>query len=235
MYQNTATSPVAALAPPPPPPPPPPPMPGVTSPVSNGIVGAPPPPPPPPPMPGSGPGSLSRAALPPPPPPPPGGPTPAGVPQSDSTMFTIKKGFTTKYKLPTFNWVPLKPNQVKGTVFNEFHDEDKIVKTIDFSDFEEQFKLGAKKSEVQRKDSATANLNGSKRFKQPEKRKRTIDVMNGFNSGCAVSMMENNRLRNMAISLRKVALGADEVIRAINSFDCGALSIEQMEILVRGT
>jgi len=45
--------------------------------------------------------------------------------------------------------------------------------------------------------------------------------------------MENNRLRNMAISLRKLALGSDEVIRALNSFDCGLLTIEQMEILVR--
>lgn len=212
---NVATSPISSVPASVPPPPPPPPMPTMSSGLT--IMSAPPPPPPPP-MPGmpamvmNGTGNLSRSNLGPPPPPP-----PPGMPNSDSTMFTIKKSFTTKFKLPTFNWVPLKPNQVKGTIFNEFHDEDKIVKTIDFGDFEEQFKLGSK-AEVARKNSATNNgLNASKRFKQPEK----------------VSMLENNRLRNMAISLRKVNLGSDEVIRAMNQFDSSSMTIEQMEILLR--
>ncbi|KAH8318616.1 hypothetical protein KR067_000525, partial [Drosophila pandora] len=47
----------------------------------------------------------------------------------------------TKYKLPTLNWIALKPNQVRGTIFNELDDE-KIFKQIDFNEFEERFKIG---------------------------------------------------------------------------------------------
>ena len=206
---NTATSPMSPQHVPIPPPPPPP------LPSPSGICMPPPPPPPPPPA-GIGMGSISRASLPPPPPPPPGGPL-----STDSKNMTIRKTFTTKYKLPTFNWVPLKPNQVKGTIFNEFHDEDKIIRTIDFSDFEEQFKLGLKGPEVSRKNSgassAGASLNSSKRFKAPEK----------------VTMLEHNRLRNMAISLRKLNTPTDVVIRTLNTFDYEALTFEQMEILMR--
>lgn len=228
---NSATSPMSPerLIPvePVPPPPPPPPMPSV------GVCMPPPPPPPPPPM-NMGMG-ISRASLPPPPPPPPGLFNPAASGGESGKMMTIRKTFTTKYKLPTFNWVPLKPNQVKGTIFNEFHDEEKIIKTIDFSDFEEQFKLGPKgPSEVSRKNSSgvagsgsssasggstggSGALNSSKRFKAPEK----------------VTMLEHNRLRNMAISLRKLNTPTDLVIRTLNTFDYESLNIEQMEILLR--
>lgn len=227
---NTTTSPSAVISTPLPPPPPPP-MPPMTNVVQAGKSVPPPPPPPPPTMPGLPLGS----GLPPPPPPPPMG---LSLPQSDSNpnMFTIKKNFTTKFKLPTFNWVPLKPNQVKGTIFNEFHDEDKILKMIDFNEFEEQFKLGPKGAsatnnnnnnlEVGRANSSASNsttgsggtgINSSKRFKAPEK----------------VSMLENNRLRNMAISLKKLNTPTDIIIRTINTFDVDNLTLEQMEILLR--
>lgn len=68
---------------------------------------APPPPPPmnipvpPPPM------NMAHPA----PPAPPGFPTPGFMPAPDGAM-TIKRKHVTKYKLPTLNWVPLKPNQV---------------------------------------------------------------------------------------------------------------------------
>lgn len=35
----------------------------------------------------------------------------------------IKKPIKTKFRLPVFNWVALKPNQINGTVFNEIDDE----------------------------------------------------------------------------------------------------------------
>lgn len=90
-------------APPPPPPPP-------------ASVPAPQPPPCPPPLPSAGGG-------PPPPPTPPkpsasGGsfiPAPppiAGSMPAPYGAMTIKRKVQTKYKLPTLNWVPLKPNQV---------------------------------------------------------------------------------------------------------------------------
>ena len=39
------------------------------------------------------------------------------------TAVTIKRKITTKYRLPVLNWVAMKPNQVKGTVFSELDDE----------------------------------------------------------------------------------------------------------------
>lgn len=183
---NTTPSPTS----PPPPPPPPPPIPPQSS-ISS------PPPPPPPPM---------GASIPPPPPPPIVG---------SHDMLTLKKTYTTKYKLPTFNWVPLKPNQVKGTIFNEFHNEDKILKAVNFGDFEEQFKLGTK-PELARKNSLST-LNASKRFKMPEK----------------VSLLEHNRLRNMAISMRKIDIDTETVVRAINSFDTNCLTGDYLEVLLR--
>lgn len=222
--ESSPSSPPQAISSPPPPPPPPP-MPPMIGAVGMSV------PPPPPPMPMCG-GSKMEGIVPPPPP-------PMGIPLSQSesnpNMFTIKKNFTTKFKLPTFNWVPLKPNQVKGTIFNEFHDEEKIVKMIDFGEFEEQFKLGPKGAaganinnnlDVGRANSSASNsttgssgtgINSSKRFKAPEK----------------VSMLENNRLRNMAISLKKLNTSTDIIIRTINTFDVDNLTLEQMEILLR--
>ncbi len=40
-----------------------------------------------------------------------------------STAMTIKKAVQPKCRLPVLNWVAMKPNQVKGTVFSELDDE----------------------------------------------------------------------------------------------------------------
>ena len=37
--------------------------------------------------------------------------------------MTIKKKIQTKYRLPILNWTPLKPQQVKGTIFADLEDE----------------------------------------------------------------------------------------------------------------
>jgi hypothetical protein len=102
--------------PPPPPPPPPPPL-----------IGIPPPPPPPPPY-----NFPSKSGIPPPPP---------GMAEPPIPTMTIKRRIETKYRLPNLNWVALKPQQVKGTVFCELDDE-KLFKIIDFDTFEELFKTG---------------------------------------------------------------------------------------------
>lgn len=48
--------------------------------------------------------------------------------------MTIKKKIQTKYKLPNLNWTPLKPGQVRGTVFTDLDDEKYFkVKQISFS------------------------------------------------------------------------------------------------------
>jgi hypothetical protein len=97
---------------PPPPPPPPAPMTGVPT------------PPPPPPL------FKSANGIPPPPPP--------GMAEPPIPTMTIKRRIETKYRLPNLNWVALKPQQVKGTVFCELDDE-KLFKIIHF---EEIFKTG---------------------------------------------------------------------------------------------
>lgn len=144
---------------------------------------------------------------------------------------------------------------MRGTIFNEFHDEDKIIKSIDFKEFEQQFKLGNRSNRTtsaarsnlhddqgsnaggsQENDlnnstnnvgdncvNGVAGANGSnasgltKRFKQPEK----------------ISFLEHNRLRNMAISLRKLATPTDLLVAAINRLDIEQLSLDSIEILMR--
>jgi len=39
------------------------------------------------------------------------------------TALPIRKHIQPKYRLPVLNWVAMKPNQVKGTLFSELDDE----------------------------------------------------------------------------------------------------------------
>ncbi|XP_065361400.1 formin-like protein isoform X1 [Calliphora vicina] len=223
------SSPVECVSPPLPPPPPP---------LPEAINIAPPPPPPPappapPPLPG--PGDMFNNFAPPPPPPslralqsmqhpnnlpmsfqPPPPPVAGFMPAPDGAM-TIKRKVPTKYKLPTLNWIALKPNQVRGTIFNELDDE-KLYKFIDFNEFEERFKIGVGGGLT---SGANSEVDGSlqsypsKRFKKPEH----------------VSLLEHTRLRNIAISRRKLDMPIDEVIAAIHSLDLKKLSLENVELL----
>lgn len=87
----------------------------------------------------------------------------------------------TKYKLPTLNWVALKPTQVRGTIFNEL-DDDKLHSHIDFVDFEERFKIGVNVSLCNGKEELDGLTSfPSKRFKKPEN----------------ISLLEHTRLRNI--------------------------------------
>ncbi|XP_034249251.1 formin-like protein [Thrips palmi] len=193
---SSSSSPPAPSLPPTPVPPPPPP---------------PPPCPPPPPPPNSG-------SSPPIPPPPIPVPPPPGFMAAPDGAMTIKRKVQTKYKLPTLNWVALKPNQVRGTVFNEL-DDDKLHSMIDFTDFEERFKLGVGPAVAAGDSSETDGLTSfsSKRFKKPEN----------------VSLLEHTRLRNIAISRRRMDMSVDKVISAVNCLDLKTLPLESVEILQR--
>lgn len=176
-------------------PPPPPPM----------AAAAPPPPPcpPPPPL------RTSSSTIPPP---------PAGFMQAPDGAMTIKRKVQTKYKLPTVNWIALKPNQVRGTIFNEL-DDDKLHGFIDFVDFEERFKIGSAGALA----NGTSEVDGglmsfpSKKFKKPEN----------------ISLLEHTRLRNIAISRRKLDMPVEKVINAINMLDLKQLPLENVELLQR--
>uniref|UniRef100_A0A8C4H876 Formin-like 1a n=1 Tax=Dicentrarchus labrax TaxID=13489 RepID=A0A8C4H876_DICLA len=206
--QPSATAAVAESSPssvpasgPPPPPPPPPLPPGVP-----GGAAAPPPPPPPPPPPGG------CGAVPPPPPPPPPPPGLGGVNIlffSVSLGFKGKKTIQTKYRMPLLNWQPLKPNQVSGTVFNELDDEQILVE-LNMDMFEEQFKTRAQ--------GPAADLSTIKKKvvqKAPSK----------------ISLIDGNKAKNLAITLRKGGMDPSRICTAIETYDQQSLSVDFLELL----
>ncbi|KAM3597884.1 uncharacterized protein V6R79_010690 [Siganus canaliculatus] len=218
--------PAAAPAPPPPPPPPPPPSgvggappppaPPPPPPPGGGPPPAPPPPgagppPPPPPPPGSGPPPPPPppgAGPPPPPPPPGGGPPPPGLPGSQ-TGIKSKKPIQTKFRMPLLNWQALQPNQVTGTVFNELDDEQ-ILGELNMDMFEEQFKTKAQ--------GAGADLSKMKTKTSKKAPSKT-------------SLIDPNKAKNLAITLRKGGMNPSGICTAIETYDQQSLSIDFLELL----
>ncbi|XP_020653645.3 formin-like protein 1 isoform X5 [Pogona vitticeps] len=196
------------LVPPPPPlapplpganePPPAPPLPGVTDTAQ--------PPPPPPPLP------AVDGPVPPPPPPPPPMANGANLPSvAGSSAVKIKKPIQTKFRMPIFNWVALKPNQINGTVFNELNDE-KILQELDMNDFEEQFKT---------------------RAQGPAREISTLKAKVAQKAPSKVTLIECNRAKNLAITLRKGGLTIDSICKAIQTYDLQSLSLDFLELLMR--
>ncbi|CAG9862658.1 unnamed protein product [Phyllotreta striolata] len=183
------------------PPPCPPPCPPIA--LSTAAAAAPPPPPCPPPLPLKPSGNIP--------------PPPAGFMQAPDGAMTIKRKVQTKYKLPTVNWIALKPNQVRGTIFNEL-DDDKLHGYIDFNDFEERFKIG----NTNLMSNGVNETDGLHTF--PSKRGKKQEN---------VTLLEHTRLRNIAISRRKLEMTPDKVINAINMLDLKQLSLENVELLQR--
>uniref|UniRef100_A0A8C0K6D0 Formin like 1 n=1 Tax=Canis lupus dingo TaxID=286419 RepID=A0A8C0K6D0_CANLU len=176
-------------------------------PLASPIPGSSDPPPPPPPLPGG---------LPPPPPPPPLPPGADGpVPPTHHSIYVpgvkAKKPIQTKFRMPLLNWVALKPSQITGTVFTELNDE-KVLQELDMSDFEEQFKT---KSQGPSLDLSA--LKGKAAQKAPSK----------------ATLIEANRAKNLAITLRKGNLGADRICQAIEMYDLQALGLDFLELLTR--
>ncbi|XP_053870593.1 formin-like protein 1 isoform X1 [Malaclemys terrapin pileata] len=176
-------------------PPPAPPLPGVEI-------------PPPPPL------SVEGGPAPPPPPPPPLG-MPAGEVSGPtaaaSSAVKIKKPIQTKFRMPIFNWVALKPTQINGTIFNELNDE-KVLQELDMNDFEEQFKTKAQGPSL---DISTLKVKAVQ--KAPSK----------------VTLIESNRAKNLAITLRKGGLSIDSICKAIQTYDLKSLSLDFLELLQR--
>ncbi|GBP21100.1 Formin-like protein CG32138 [Eumeta japonica] len=170
---------------------------------------APPPPPPPPVAPAPPPAPMA-----PPPPPAPG----LMIPPTHTDAMTIKRKVDTKYKLPTLNWIALKPNQVRGTIFNEL-DEERPRRRINFAEFEERFRIGGAgaAAEPGAGDADSLASYPSKRFRKPD----------------TVSLLEHTRLRNIAISRRKLDTPVEKVIQAVNNLDLKQLPLESVEILQR--
>lgn len=97
--------------------------------------------------------------------------------------MTIKRKIETKYRLPNLNWIVLKPQQVKGTIFCELDDE-KLLNVIDFETFEEKFKTGPAFANNQ---ANSANL----KIESPVSSKKTIKKNEN------VTLLDAQRQRNL--------------------------------------
>jgi formic-like protein len=189
--------------PPPAPPPPPPPLFMGNGPDHIRLNGpAPPPPPPPPPLPMMMSGNRMATNGGPPPPPP-------GMAEPPIPTMTIKKKIETKYRLPNLNWIALKPQQVKGTVFCELDDE-KLLKVIDFDTFEEMFKTGPGQNISNNNNNNSNSNNIYLKSDSPSTLKKMPKKTN------AETLLEAQRQRNLAISRRKIEMGMNELVKAIN-------------------
>uniref|UniRef100_A0A8C2W327 Formin like 1 n=1 Tax=Chinchilla lanigera TaxID=34839 RepID=A0A8C2W327_CHILA len=122
-----------------------------------------------------------------------------------------KKPIQTKFRMPLLNWVALKPSQITGTVFTELNDE-KVLQELDMSDFEEQFKT---KSQGPSLDLSA--LKGRAAQKGPSQ----------------ATLIEANRAKNLAITLRKGSLGTDRICQAIEMYDLQVLGLDFLELLTR--
>ncbi|XP_059383878.1 formin-like protein 3 isoform X1 [Carassius carassius] len=183
---------------------------GVTTPAPIEAVAPPPPPPPPPPAPPL-PSEVECIPIPPPPPPPLPGPSPSVILSVGLSAIRIKKPIKTKFRLPVFNWTALKPNQINGTVFNEIDDE-RVLEELDLEKFEELFKTKAQ--------GPLVDLSCSKS-------KVSHKVVN------KVQLLDANRSKNLAITLRKANKTTEEICKAIQTFDLKALPVDFVECLMR--
>uniref|UniRef100_K7F3Z4 FH2 domain-containing protein n=1 Tax=Pelodiscus sinensis TaxID=13735 RepID=K7F3Z4_PELSI len=107
----------------------------------------------------------------------------------------IKKPIKTKFRLPIFNWTALKPNQISGTVFSELDDE-KILEDLDLDKFEELFKTKAQGPAL---DLLCAKGKASHK------------------AASKVTLLEANRAKNLAITLRKAGRSTEEICKAIHT------------------
>ncbi|XP_059574817.1 formin-like protein 3 [Alligator mississippiensis] len=167
----------------------------------------PPPPPPPPPLPPPAPPLPGKC--------PPAPPLPGALPSIALTVglsaIRIKKPIKTKFRLPVFNWTALKPNQISGTVFSELDDE-RVLEDLDLERFEELFKTKAQGPAL---DVLCAKGKATHR------------------AAAKVTLLEANRAKNLAITLRKAGRSAEEICRAILTFDLQALPVDLVECLLR--
>ncbi|XP_023269660.1 formin-like protein 1 [Seriola lalandi dorsalis] len=147
--------------------------------------------------------SSPPGSVPPPPPPPP----PPGAPNTQSGLKS-KKTIQTKFRMPLLNWQALKPNQVTGTVFNELDDEQ-VLGELNMELFEEQFKTRA-----QGNPTDLSNMKKKVVQKAPSK----------------MSLIDPNKAKNLAITLRKGGMNPAGICAAIETYD-QSLAIDFLELL----
>ncbi|GAA6068122.1 formin-like protein 1 isoform X2, partial [Tachysurus ichikawai] len=138
--------------------------------------------------------TLPPLPIPAPPPPPP--PPPAPPLNTLRTGMRDKKPIQTKYRMPLFNWQTLKDEQVAGTVFTELDDAN-VLSELDMDTFEELFKTKAQ--------SPSSNFS-------------TLKTKAARKSSSKISLLEPNRAKNLAITLRKGGMDANQICTAIEMY-----------------
>ncbi|NXI81381.1 FMNL3 protein, partial [Rhipidura dahli] len=140
-------------------------------------------------------------------------PCPGGAEMAPTlpAAIRIKKPIKTKFRLPVFNWTALKPSQISGTVFSELDDE-RVLEDLDLERFEELFKTKAQGPAL---DLVCAKSKAAQKV------------------ATKVTLLEANRAKNLAITLRKAGRSADEICRAIHTFDLATLPVDFVECLMR--
>ncbi|KAM9252251.1 LOW QUALITY PROTEIN: formin-like protein 3 [Cariama cristata] len=200
------------------------------------VEAAPPPPPPPPPC---------RTPAPPlpgkcPPAPPLPGASPSIALTVGLSAIRIKKPIKT-IRLPVFNWTALKPNHISGDVFSELDASGVLevspgsparaavvgaaaaaptpeplpprpTRTVDLERFEELFKTKAQGPAL---DLVLRQKNKASQ------------------AASKVTLLEANRAKNLAITLRKAGRSTEEICRAIHTFDLATLPVDFVECLMR--
>ncbi|XP_058620590.1 formin-like protein 1 [Onychostoma macrolepis] len=155
-------------------------------------------------------------APPPPPPPPPMSvaPPPSPVPGRTGTVKTGVKGkkpIKTKYRMPLLNWQALMEEQVAGTVFTELDDES-VLGELNMDVFEELFKTKAQ--------SAPVDVG-------------TLKVKVAHKASSKITLLEPNRAKNLAITLRKGGMSTAQICTAIQSYNLDLLNSDFLELLER--
>merc|ERR1719295_1009019 len=176
-------------------------------------------PPPPPPAPPAPPPPPSMGPPPPPGPPgrgPPGSGPPPPPPAGGIDSRTLKPAHKTTYRLPTLQLAVLKPNDTKDTFWYTTND-DKIIKEIDFSAFEEAFKL----------NPAPIKKAGGRDEPDPGK-------VPTIKTPQLKSLMEHTRLKNVAICKRRLPpMPLEDIMAAVNALDNSTISLDAIELLQR--
>lgn len=111
--------------------------------------------------------------------------------------------------MPLLNWQALKPNQVSGTVFKDLDDEH-ILGELNMDIFEEQFKTKAQ--------------GGSKDLSS--KPKKAVQK-----AQAKTTLIDLNKSKNLAITLRKGGMNPDKICTAIETYDQSLLSVDFLELL----
>merc|ERR1712198_318120 len=159
--------------------------------------------------------SSKESGLPPPPPGPPMLPGPPGPPKPPGSgpiqSQTIKRVIASSVRLPTVQLNSLKPNQTKDTFWYTTNDE-KLMKEIDWTKFEEDFKLNPTTTNTKSDRPGSSTIIPTPKLK---------------------SLMDHTRLRNVAICKRMLAMSIDEIVIAVKDLDNNAFPLDAIEKLQR--